>query len=43
MVAFYTEWLEKDKSIQEAFTTAQQYMQKTYPEPYYWAGFVLVE
>lgn len=43
MELFYQNWLEKGESLRDAFTHAQQTMQKNYPNPYWWAGFVLVE
>jgi len=43
MTTFYTYWLEKKKSIPEAFRAAQQDMRQKYRDPYFWAGFVLVE
>lgn len=43
MTEFYTQWLEEKKSIPEAFREAQNIMRKKYPEPYFWAGFILVE
>jgi CHAT domain-containing protein len=42
MQAFYVEWLEADLDVPVAFRRAQQKMQKTYKDPFYWAGFVLV-
>ncbi len=42
MMFFYQEWLQKGRSIQAAFQSARQQMRVKY-EPYYWAGFVLVE
>jgi CHAT domain-containing protein len=43
MTAFYTHWLEAKRSIPDAFRAAQQAMKSKYPEPFNWAGFVLVE
>lgn len=42
MSAFYEKWLG-GQDIREALTEAQQEIRKKYKEPYYWAGFVLVE
>lgn len=42
MTAFYTEWLG-GMEIREALQEAQKQIRKKYKEPYYWAGFVLVE
>lgn len=43
MEAFYGYYLSDKKSIPIAFNEAIKQMQKIYKEPYYWAGFVLVE
>jgi CHAT domain-containing protein/tetratricopeptide (TPR) repeat protein len=43
MAAFYTYWLAEKKSIPEAFRAAQKDMREKYQDPYFWAGFVLVE
>jgi len=43
MVTFYRHWLEQKKAIPEAFRIAQQEMRDKYQNPYFWAGFVLVE
>lgn len=43
MTAFYTLWLSEKISIPDAFHKAQQQVKAKRPEPYYWAGFVLVE
>ena len=43
MVTFYTRWLEEKMTIPEAFRAAQQEMREKYMNPYFWAGFVLVE
>lgn len=43
MTTFYHEWLEQKRSIPDAFRHAQQKMSKTYPNPYDWAGFILIE
>jgi CHAT domain-containing protein len=43
MTAFYQNWLEKKMPIRQALLTAQEAMRKKGYEPYYWAGFVLVE
>jgi len=42
MRLFYEFWLEKS-SIHQAFYAAQSEMSQRYDNPYYWAGFVLVE
>jgi CHAT domain-containing protein/ankyrin repeat protein len=42
MQAFYTNWLG-GMSKHEAFKKAQLSVRETHPEPYYWAGFVMVD
>ncbi|MCB0584778.1 MAG: CHAT domain-containing protein [Phaeodactylibacter sp.] len=43
MAAFYLEWLREGKPIPEAFHAAQRQVKAQHPEPFFWAGFVLVE
>lgn len=43
MTTFYLNWLEVKMSIPQAFSEAQASIRKKYPEPFYWAGFVLIE
>lgn len=45
MTRFYQNCLEKDMSMRDALKAAQQWMstQENYNNPYYWAGFVLLE
>ena len=43
MNAFYTHWLQGKKSIPEAFKSAQQTLRAQHPQPFYWAGFILLE
>ncbi|MDO8366370.1 MAG: CHAT domain-containing protein, partial [Saprospiraceae bacterium] len=43
MRLFYQNWLEKKESLRDAFNHAQQYLKEKEPNPYMWAGFVLVE
>lgn len=43
MTSFYYNWLNDSKSIPEAFRKAQASIRKKYPDPFYWAGFVLVQ
>jgi CHAT domain-containing protein len=43
MTLFYQKWLEDQMPIPEAFRAAQGIMRKKYPNPYYWAGFILQE
>jgi CHAT domain-containing protein len=43
MEVFYKNWLEGGKNIPEAFREAQKTMRAKYSNPFFWAGFVLVE
>ncbi|MBP9210240.1 MAG: CHAT domain-containing protein [Saprospiraceae bacterium] len=43
MVSFYKNWLNKKKSIPDAFRITQKEMRERFINPYAWAGFVLVE
>ncbi|MEZ4927366.1 MAG: CHAT domain-containing tetratricopeptide repeat protein [Saprospiraceae bacterium] len=43
MTTFYSKWLSENMSIPDAFHAAQQEMREKYMNPYFWAGFVLVE
>jgi CHAT domain-containing protein len=43
MNAFYREWLQGKKSIPDAFKNAQLQLKTRYPEPFYWAAFILLE
>lgn len=43
MTAFYANMVDHHKSIPDAFEAARQALRKKYPNPFYWAGFVLVE
>lgn len=43
MILFYSNWFKKSMSKEEALYQAKIEMKKLYPEPYYWAGFVLLE
>jgi CHAT domain len=45
MTKFYQNCLEKDMSMRDALKAAQQWIstQENYNNPYYWAGFVLLE
>lgn len=43
MSIFYKNWLNRKMDIPRAFAAAQQSMRKRYADPFYWAGFVLVE
>lgn len=43
MTLFYTNWIKNNKTKEEALYQAKLEMKKFYPEPYYWAGFVLLQ
>ena len=43
MVTFYEKWLAEKMNIPDAFRAAQQEMREKYQNPYFWAGFVLLE
>lgn len=43
MTAFYFNYLKEKMSIPEAFNLARLELRKRYPEPFLWAGFVLIE
>ncbi len=43
MTTFYKKWLEEKMEIPEAFRAAQKELREAGLDPYYWAGFVLVE
>lgn len=43
MTLFYTNWIKKNMSKEEALYQTKIEMKKLYPQPYYWAGFVLLE
>ncbi len=43
MTIFYKNWLNRNMDIPRAFASAQKSMRKRYADPFYWAGFVLVE
>lgn len=42
MINFYSELL-KSGSIYSAFRTAQEIVREKYPDPYYWASFILLD
>jgi CHAT domain-containing protein len=42
MAIFYQFYLEKGMTIPDAFRATQEILRKKYPNPYLWAGFVLV-
>ncbi len=43
MTTFYQKWLRDKQAIPEAFRLTQKAMRERYPDPFVWAGFVLVE
>lgn len=43
MTTFYSKWLDDKMNIRDAFRAAQNVMKNKYKEPFYWAGFVLIE
>ncbi len=43
MTLFYTYWLKEKMELPDAFRKAQQAVREKKPDPFYWAGFVLVE
>ncbi|WP_460218556.1 CHAT domain-containing protein [Psychroserpens sp. MEBiC05023] len=42
MVEFYNNLIEQKKSIQDAYFRTQNKIKAKYPNPYYWAAFVLI-
>lgn len=43
MKYFYKNWLQEKLPLRQAFTKAQREMQTLGMDPFYWAGFILVE
>jgi len=43
MTTFYKKWLTGKKTIPNAFHEAQKQLRESGLDPYYWAGFILVE
>ena len=43
MTLFYTNWIKNNMTKEEALYQAKIAMKKLYPQPYYWAGFLLLE
>jgi CHAT domain-containing protein len=43
MTLFYTNWINNNMTKEDALHQAKLAMKKLYPEPYYWAGFILLE
>lgn len=43
MTEFYKDLISDGNDIHSAFRTARAAVQKRYPDPYYWAGFLLLD
>ena len=43
MTEFYKNWITKRQSKREAFRNAQNTVRSQYPEPVYWAGFIMLD
>ncbi|MBQ7209853.1 MAG: CHAT domain-containing protein [Paludibacteraceae bacterium] len=43
MTEFYRNWITKNQSKREAFRNAQNTIRSRFPEPTYWAGFVMLD
>ncbi len=43
MRLFYENWVDKRESLRDAFNHAQTTLREQEPNPYMWAGFVLIE
>ncbi|MCB0644795.1 MAG: CHAT domain-containing protein, partial [Phaeodactylibacter sp.] len=43
MNTFYSHWLEDEKSIPEAFRLTQKKISNQYENPFWWAGFILIQ
>jgi CHAT domain-containing protein len=43
MAVFYKKWLKDKLPIPDAFWATQKELRKRFPNPYAWAGFVLLE
>ena len=43
MCLFYTYWIREKMPVREAFRTAQRKLRENYPQPYYWAAFIINE
>ena len=43
MTLFYSKWINNKMSKEDAFYQAKMEIKKLYPQPYYWAGFILLE
>lgn len=43
MIKFYQNWLDEKMTLSDAFRKTQKEMREIYVDPYFWAGFVLIE
>lgn len=43
MTEFYRNWITNHQSKREAFRNAQNAVRSQYKEPYYWAGFIMLD
>lgn len=43
MTKFYKDLISDGNDIHSAFRTARAAVQKRYPDPYYWSGFLLLD
>lgn len=43
MTEFYRNWIANHQSKREAFRNAQNAVRSQYKEPYYWAGFIMLD
>lgn len=43
MTTFYNKWLKEKMAIPDAFNAAQREMRELFQNPWFWAGFVLIE
>ncbi len=43
MKRFYYYWLDKKMPVHQAFSKAQKKLKETYPEPYFWGSFILMQ
>jgi CHAT domain-containing protein len=43
MTLFYSNWVKKKMTKADAFNAAKIEIKRAYPQPYYWAGFVMIQ
>ncbi len=43
MVHFYRNLTENGWNKRKAFEDAKAFIRQTYPEPFYWAGFIMLD